>query len=270
LFTTPSRRLISIVIPTLNEQYGIEKTITSIPKSTILKDTGFDLEIIVVDGDSTDTTRDIASNLGAKVIIEKRKGYGRACKSGFAAASGEILVVLDADNTYPTECIPNYVKTLISGNLDFISVNRFSCLERGAMNLRRKFGNKLLSFLMRLIYRIDVKDSQSGMWIMKKSFTSQIKPYSDNMSMSEEIKIIAFRNFKAAEVDGKYSARSGSAKLKEFHDGWNNLIYLLDNRRRLKSVNLVDLSSSSFSPSSSKEKKFYHDNISSSKFQRVT
>lgn len=255
MVATSPRKLISIIIPTLNEQSGIEKTIKSIPKSAIINDTECDLEIIVVDGESTDTTRDIASSLGAKVIVEKRTGYGRACKSGFAAASGEIIVTLDADNTYPSDCIPNYVKILISGNLDFISVNRFSCMERGAMNLRRKFGNRILTFVMRLLYGINVKDSQSGMWIMKKRFISQIKLYSDDMSLSEEIKIIAFRNFNAAELDGKYSARSGTAKLKEFHDGWNNLIYLLDNRKRLKSVNLVGLSSSSFSSSSSKEEK---------------
>jgi glycosyltransferase involved in cell wall biosynthesis len=243
LFVTPSQRLISIIIPTLNEQSGIEKTIKSIPRSTILKDTGYDLEIIVVDGDSTDTTRDVASMLGSKVIIEKRKGYGRACKSGFTAARGEILVTLDADNTYPTECIPDYIQLLNNSKLDFLSINRFSCMEKGAMNLRRRVGNKLLTFVMRLMYDIDVKDSQSGMWIMKKSFISHIKLRSDDMSMSEEIKILAFRNFKAAEVEGKYSARSGTAKLKEFQDGWKNLTYLLSNRRRLKSA-ILDLTSS--------------------------
>lgn len=249
--TAPPRGLISVIIPTLNEQFGIEKTIKSIPKSTISKDAGYDLEIIVVDGESTDTTCDIASKLGAKVIIEKRKGYGRACKSGFAAAMGKIIVTLDADNTYPTERIPSYIEMLVNRGLDFLSVNRFSCMEKGAMNARRRFGNRLLTFVMRLLYHIDVKDSQSGMWIMKKSFISQIKLISDDMSLSEEIKIIAFRNFKAAEVDGKYSARSGTAKLKEFHDGWRNLTYFLSYRKNLRSA-ILD-SPSSYSPSKEKE-----------------
>jgi glycosyltransferase involved in cell wall biosynthesis len=243
LLTATPHGLISIIIPTLNEQFGIEKTIKSIPKSIILRDTGYDLEIIVVDGESTDTTCDIATSLGAKVIVEKRKGYGRACKSGFAAARGKILVTLDADNTYPTECIPHYVEMLVSRRLDFMSINRFSSMEKDAMNLRRRFGNKLLTFVMRLLYHIDVKDSQSGMWIMKKSFISQIKLLSDDMSLSEEIKIVAFSNFKAAEVDGKYSARSGTAKLKEFHDGWRNLTYLFGYKKRSRSA-VMKLSSS--------------------------
>jgi glycosyltransferase involved in cell wall biosynthesis len=254
LVATSPRKLISIIIPTFNEQSGIEKTIKSIPKSAIINDTECDLEIIVVDGESTDTTRDIASSLGAKVIVEKRTGYGRACKLGFAAASGEIIVTLDADNTYPSERIPNYIKTLIADNLDFVSVNRFSCIERGAMNLRRKFGNRILTFVTRLLYGINVKDSQSGMWIMKKRFISQIKLYSDDMSLSEEIKIIAFRNFKALELDGRYSARCGTAKLKEFQDGWKNLTYLLCNWTRLKCGNMALSSSSSSSPFLSKEK----------------
>lgn len=230
------QRLISIIIPTLNEESGIKKTIESIPRSNILKVTGYDLEIIVVDGESTDATRDIASKLGAKVVIEKRRGYGRACKSGFAIARGEILVIIDADSTYPTECIPNYIQRLCDGGLDFISINRFSCMEKGAMNSRRRFGNKLLTFVARLLYSIDVKDSQSGMWIMSKNFISQIKLRSDKMSMSEEIKIIAFRNFKAAEAEGKYSSRSGTAKLKELQDGFKNLTYLISYKRRLKSA----------------------------------
>lgn len=81
-----AKRLISIVIPTLNEQFGIEKTIKSIPKSLIRDKLGYDMEIIIVDGDSIDSTREIAAKMGARVIIEKRKGYGRACKTGFAAA----------------------------------------------------------------------------------------------------------------------------------------------------------------------------------------
>lgn len=253
MFVSPSQGFISIIIPTLNEEFGIGKTIQSIPKSAILKDTGYETEIIVVDGRSTDKTRDIALKMGAKVIIEKRQGYGRACKSGFAASKGKILVTIDADNTYPTQRIPSYVRTLVDGRFDFLSINRFSCMEKGAMNLRRRFGNKLLTLLIRLLYRLDIKDSQSGMWIMRNSFISQIKLISDDMSLSEEIKIIAFRNFRAAEVGGKYSARCGRAKLKEFRDGWKNMTFVLRYKRKIESA-APELSSASSSFSSSNKK----------------
>ena len=230
-----AKDLISIIIPTLNEQSGIERTIKSIPQSAIKESTGRDVEVIVVDGQSTDSTREIATRLGAKVIIEERKGYGRACKSGFAAAKGEILVTIDADNTYPTESIPNYVQALESNGLDFITVNRFPQMEKGAMSITRRFGNRILALALRLLYSIDIEDSQSGMWVMRRGFVSQIRLFSDDMSMSEEIKIIAFKYFKSKEISGRYSARSGSAKLRVFEDGFKNLIYLINFRKKVQS-----------------------------------
>jgi dolichol-phosphate hexosyltransferase len=231
-----AKRLISIIIPTLNEQSGIEKTIKSIPKSVIRDKLGYEVEIIIVDGDSIDSTREIASKMGARVIIEKRKGYGRACKSGFAAAKGEILVTVDADNTYPTESISNYIEELNDNNLEFISVNRFSGMEKDAMSFTRRVGNKVLTLIMHILYSVDICDSQSGMWIMKKSFISQIRLASDDMSMSEEIKIIAFRFFRSKELDGKYYSRTGTAKLKVIRDGWQNLRYLFDYKKKIGSA----------------------------------
>jgi dolichol-phosphate hexosyltransferase len=226
--------LVSIIIPTLNEQAGIERTIRSIPQSAIKETTGHNVELIVVDGQSTDQTREVATKLGAKVILENRKGYGRACKTGFAAAKGEILLTIDADNTYPAERIPDYLQELQRDGLDFITVNRFPLMEKGAMSNTRRVGNKILTWALRLLYSVDIKDSQSGMWLMNKEFITQIKLFSDDMSLSEEIKIIAFKFFKAKELNGRYSARSGSAKLKVFEDGLKNLKYLFDFRKRLQ------------------------------------
>lgn len=228
------RRTVSVIIPTLNEQVGIEKTLKSIQLSAIKEMTGYDVELIVIDGQSTDLTREIASRLGARVIIERRKGYGRACKTGFEAATGEILITIDADNTYPTDCIPGYLHELQRGGLDFITINRFPLMEAGAMSLTRRIGNKILTFTLKLLYSVDIKDSQSGMWIMKGEFISQIRLFSDEMSLSEEIKIIAFKFFRAKELVGRYSARSGSAKLKAFKDGFKNLKFLFDYRKRLQ------------------------------------
>jgi glycosyltransferase involved in cell wall biosynthesis len=225
--------LVSIIIPTLNEQAGIERTIRSIPQSAIKETTGSDVEIIVVDGRSTDSTREIATRLGANVILEEQKGYGRACKAGFAAAKGDVLVTIDADNTYPTECIPDYLQQLQRGGLDFITVNRFPLMEKGAMSLTRRVGNKILTSVLRLLYSVNIQDSQSGMWIMKREFVSKIHLFSDNMSMSEEIKIVAFKFFKSKEINGRYSARHGSAKLKVLEDGFKNLKYLLDYRKKV-------------------------------------
>jgi len=232
---TQSRQLISIVIPTLNEEDGIERTIRSIPKER-LSDLGYNLEIIIIDGNSTDQTRQIAERLGTRVILERRKGYGRAFKTGFSEAKGDILVTLDADGTYPTELVPECIQGLKGKGLDFITTNRFSNMQNGAMNAYHKFGNDILSLFMRLLYSIDVRDSQSGMWIMSRSFIERINIQSDDFSMSEEIKIIAFKFFKALELDGRYYKRLGQVKLATFSDGWRNLKYLFLYRSLIKNA----------------------------------
>jgi dolichol-phosphate hexosyltransferase len=229
-----AQNLVSIIIPTLNEQLGIESTIRNIPRSAIKETTGLEVEIIVVDGQSTDSTREIAADLGATVIVEDRKGYGRACKSGFAAANGEILVTIDADNTYPTDCIPGYLQELESKGLDFITINRFPLMQKEAMSFTRRVGNKILTTALRLLYSLDIKDSQSGMWIMTRNFVSRIRLSSDDMSLSEEIKIIAFKFFNSAEINGRYSERIGLAKLSVYKDGFKNLKFLIDYRKRLR------------------------------------
>lgn len=233
IIPTKPQQMISIIIPTLNEQDGIEKTIRAIPKER-LSELGYDIEIIIIDGNSTDLTRGIAKRMGARVVLEKRKGYGRAFKTGFSEAKGDILVTLDADGTYPAELIPEYIQGLKEKGLDFITANRFSNMQNGAMDAYHQFGNEMLSLFMRLLYSIDVRDSQSGMWIMSRSFIQRINIQSDNFSMSEEIKIIAFKFFKALELDGRYYKRVGKVKLATFSDGWRNLKYLIRYRSLIK------------------------------------
>ena len=230
---TYPRKLISIIIPTLNEQEGIKKTIQSIPKRRILE-LGYNLEIIIVDGNSTDLTREISERMGATVILEKRRGYGRAFKTGFREARGDILVTLDADLTYPAELIPEYVRSLNEKGLDFITANRFSEIQDGAMAPYHRFGNNVLSMFMRILYSVKVRDSQSGMWIMSRDFINRINIASDGFSMSEEIKIIAFTFFKALELNGRYNRRVGKVKLATFGDGWRNLKYLFRYKSLIK------------------------------------
>ena len=222
----PSRKTVSIVIPTLNEEHGIKNTMSSIPKSEIIEQ-GYRLEILVIDGDSIDLTRDIAAQLGAKVIVEKRKGYGRALKTGMDEATGDIIITLDGDGSYPAERVLEYVHNLEEKDLDFISVNRFSKLEKGAMSIMHRIGNNVLSATMRLLYSIDVKDSTTGMWIMRKdNFVDRINLNSDGMTMTQEIKIVAFKFFKSIELEGRYYKRIGRKKLNSFRDGWNMLKFL--------------------------------------------
>lgn len=224
-----SGKSISIVVPTLNEEEGIKKTLISLPLDK-LRGYGYEVELLVIDGDSTDKTCEVAANLGAKVIVESRKGYGRAYKTGFSYAKGNFIVTLDADGTYPSEMIPRLVMDLERNRLDFITVNRFSKLEKGSMSRTHRFGNFILSTCLRILYSVNIKDSQSGMWILRKDLVDSIELTSNDMALSEELKIIAFSYFRSIEVPGSYSKRVGVPKLATLGHGFKNLRYLFTYR----------------------------------------
>lgn len=160
---------ITVVLPALNEEKGIGRTIDAIDK-IYFKKNKWNLEIIVIDGNSKDKTREIAEKKKAKVIIEKRKGYGRAYKTGLSNASGDIIVTGDADATYPFNKIHSYIKQLIDEEFDFITTDRFSDLKHNSMSIKHYFGNFVLNWVLRVLYLVNIKDSQSGMWIFKKTF----------------------------------------------------------------------------------------------------
>lgn len=189
-------------------------------------------EVLVVDTNSTDRTREIAASKGAVVVDEPRRGYGRAYKTGFGKATGEVIATLDADLTYPASDIPGLVAMLDSKGLDFITTNRFARMQNGAMSAKHRFGNWVLSTTMRILFRAKLKDSQSGMWVFRKSILPSLTLESDGMSMSEELKAEAFRKVRAAEVPITYRPRIGEVKLSSWKDGLGNLRFLFHKRFR--------------------------------------
>jgi hypothetical protein len=219
---------ITVLMPSLNEEESIGKTIAMIPFDLLQKN-GYDTEILIVDGGSTDKTVDSATALGAKVISSHR-GYGRQYKLGFEKASGEIIVTADSDCSYPMEEIPGLVNILLSEGLDFINTNRFARMDRDSMMFLNKLGNKILTIATNLLFNFSLKDSQSGMWVIRRSFLDEIKLSGNGMSLSQEIKIRAYRNFNAREVDSTYRKRVGKVKLRMFVDGMDNLYNLLKMR----------------------------------------
>ncbi len=219
---------VSVVIPTLNEEESIGKVLDKIPKRD-------DWEIIIVDSYSKDRTVEIAKSKGAIVVMERRRGYGRAYKTGFSHARGKIIVTLDADDTYPAERIEEIVNFLKEKNLDFISCERFSNMEKGAMPPLHIIGNIILSVTTMLLFGIKIKDSQSGMWVFRKKILDKLDLRSDGMSFSEEIKIEAWKKgFRCYEYSIEYRPRKGEKKLNTWRDGFNNWIYLFKKWAEMK------------------------------------
>jgi len=145
-------KLISIVIPALNEVDSIGKVLNEIPKGR-LRSMGYDVEVIVVDGGSIDGTREVALSNGAKVIYEPRKGYGRAYKTGLALARGDIIITGDADGQYPFSIVPALIKIMEKEKLMFINTNRFYRHHPKAWRKINIIGNKLLTLAFNVIFR---------------------------------------------------------------------------------------------------------------------
>ncbi len=225
-------RKLSVVIPALNEEKSIEAVVKAIPKDEF-KAMGFDVQILVIDNGSEDATAELARKAGADVIVEPRAGYGRALKTGFANATGEIIATGDADSTYPVDEIPKLLAILEAENLDFITTNRLAHLERDAMSFRNRLGNRVLSATTRVLFAINLKDSQSGMWLLRKDLLNQLRLRSDGMAFSEEIKLGAcyFAKCRWKEVPIQYRPRVGDAKVCAWRDGVYNLFFLV--RKRL-------------------------------------
>ncbi|UCE75495.1 MAG: glycosyltransferase family 2 protein [Methanomassiliicoccales archaeon] len=217
----------------MNEEESIGEVMDTISDS--LREFEGDYEVAVVDTESKDRTVEIAKSKGARVIDEPRRGYGRAYKTGFERAKGEIIATLDADCTYPAEDIPKLVKMLEDENLDFITCDRLSRLEKGVMSAKHRFGNWVLKVTTNILFGMRIKDSQSGMWVFRKKILDKIELTSDGMPLSEEIKIEAWRKgFRAKEVPIAYRMRKGEVKLQSWNDGFKNLKFLFRKRFRKK------------------------------------
>jgi len=215
---------ISVVIPCFNEEVGVRHTIEMLPDCVD--------EIVVVDNNSTDRTSEVATEMGARVVFEKRKGYGAAYKAGLPAVKCDVTVTLDGDGTYPAEQIPELVDHLEDARLDFISASRFPLQNPKAMNFSNKVGNWVLTVGMAVLYGKAVKDSQSGMWVYRSDVYPKLNVTSDGMPLSEEIKIEAIRHpdVQFGEYHVNYHPRVGEVKLDKWRDGFRNLWFLVTKR----------------------------------------
>jgi dolichol-phosphate hexosyltransferase len=215
---------ITVIIPCLNEEQGIEKVLRAMPD--------FVDEVIVVDNNSTDRTSEVAASLGAKVIREEVRGYGRSYKRGFADATGDVIVTLDGDHSYPVDALSYLLEAFLHLEVDFLNASRFPVRDHHAMSFKHKFGNLVLSLAMSMLFFRWVRDSQSGMWVLRRSILKHMKLDSDGMAFSEEIKIEALRDarIRFGEISIQYSSRLGEIKLNPWRDGMQNLAFLAKKR----------------------------------------
>lgn len=144
---------ITVIIPALNEEEAIGTVVREVPRDIAG-------EIVVVDNGSTDRTAEVAQAAGARVIREPMRGYGAACLAGAMAANHtDILVFLDGDRSDNPREMPVVLGPLLNGHADLVIGSRTTGLtEEGALTSHQRFGNRLVTWMVRLLYGVTLTD----------------------------------------------------------------------------------------------------------------
>lgn len=220
--------MLSVIVPALNEEESIGKVILLAKKSL----RGTLHEIIVVDGESSDKTREVSKKAGARVVVEKRRGYGKAYLRGISVSRGDYLALIDGDGTYPSEKVGQFFRELEESGKNFLLASRFSGkIVPGAMSPANRFGNFALTALTNFLFSDALSDSQSGFRIYRKSDLKRMHLSSGGMEFTSELNCEGRRlGLSRLEVPIVYSKRKGRAKLNPIRDGLRHLVFLLGRR----------------------------------------
>ncbi|MBI3909908.1 MAG: glycosyltransferase family 2 protein [Armatimonadetes bacterium] len=144
---------VSVIIPALNEEDALARVLADLPRDLVS-------EVVVVDGGSTDRTREVAQARGARVIQEPRRGYGQACLTGLARVSHpDVVVFLDGDYSDRPAELPRLLAPLASGQADLVIGSRLrGDRQPGALGWHAVVGNRVAVALMRLLFGVQLSD----------------------------------------------------------------------------------------------------------------
>jgi|SRR5579884_1302034 len=217
---------VSVVIPTLNEADNLPHVLPRIP---VCVD-----EVIIVDGHSTDDTVGVAKQLrpDARIVLQNRRGKGNALACGFAAATGDILVMLDADGSTDPEEIPLFLQPLLRG-ADFVKGSRF---VRGGgsddITRLRSAGNRVLGGAVNLLFGTRYTDLCYGYNAFWRDCLPGLHITCDGFEVETVLNVRAAKlGFEVAEVPSRERERiSGASNLNARRDGWRVLKTILRER----------------------------------------
>ncbi len=199
---------VSVVIPTHNEASAIARVLADLPEHLVT-------EVLVVDSNSTDGTTEIARKMGARVVHEPRRGYGRACLSGLASASTpDVVVFLDGDYSDRPSELPLLLAPITDGRADIALGSRLGKQRiAGALPWHAAFGNRLAASLIRLLYGLRISDLgpfRAGRADVLRSLALEETTYGWAVEM---ILKGALSGFRIVEVPVSYYPRIGKSKI---------------------------------------------------------
>lgn len=220
---------LSILMPCLDEAETLE---TCIRKAQgFLERSGVVGEVVIADNGSTDGSREIARECGARLVEIPERGYGAALIGGIAAARGTYVIMADADDSYDFEHLEQFVERLRAGD-GLVMGNRFEGgIEPGAMPpLHRYLGNPVLSFVGRTFFKSDIGDFHCGLRGFRRSSIVALGLQSTGMEFASEMVVRStLAGLRITEVPTTLSrdGRSRPPHLRSWRDGWRHLRFLL-------------------------------------------
>lgn len=200
---------LTVAMITLNEERAVEKVVRDIRRVAP------DAEILLVDS-SRDRTAEIATNLGCRVIKQfPPKGYGPAMDRAVREGSGDVVITLDCDDTYPVEAIPGMIK-MVEGGIDLVNATRLASRPK-AMPFPNYLANRVFAWTARLLHGLKTTDVHSGMRAYRKSMIDQMEWDPNGPALPVDMIVLPFRKgFKVVDIPIEYRERIGASTLQRF------------------------------------------------------
>jgi len=220
--------LISVVIPVFNEELTIGNVIERL--TAVMKKLGFKYEIIVVDDCSADKSLEISKNHNVKVFtLEKHMGKGFALRAGFAKTKGDIVTTIDSDGSHRPEELPRLLTPILQNKADLVIGSRYLSQDAVAAKRLNVAGVRIFNFLIKILTRTDVSDSQSGYRVMKAAVLRNMRLKSREYEIESEMLVkTSRRGFRVIEVPISFEQRTyGTSRLDPVVDGFKILLSIV-------------------------------------------
>ncbi|RJS82172.1 S-layer glycoprotein N-glycosyltransferase AglJ [Methanophagales archaeon] len=202
---------VCILIPTLDEEETIGMVIRG------FKSEGFE-NVFVIDGNSADSTREIARREGARVVVQQGRGKGAAVKQAFARIEDEIIVIIDGDGTYSPSEVRKLLDPIVKGEAEHVIGNRFA--YGGAFAKLHRLGNWVLNKIFGFGYGIRLNDILSGYRALTRDAVKKMNLEMEGFEIEAEMAIESVKKgIKIKEVPIRYEKRKGKSKLNFVRDG---------------------------------------------------
>ncbi len=217
LFQARSSR-VSIVIPTWNEEAGLTDIISHCRP--------YADEILIVDGHSSDRTREIAQEMGASVILDHGRGKGDAIRTAIGAVTGDIIVFIDADYSHNPRHIPRLLAPILRGEADHVSGSRTRGgsdeLHGDLHKFMRMIGSDIITLGINYRFNVRLTDSQNGFRAIRASIAKQLGLREDITTIEQEMTIKTLsKGYRMTEVPmHEYARRFGESRIALWKVSW--------------------------------------------------